>query len=206
VFIGAACDETLKVLAASGYECHREDAGNSYPGEWNAYNPLGGRGKMHGSRLAYAIGDRRPDTATIEYRLPNGTAYSARAHAHIALALAIVDVAKRAQIDYDREAVAIVRQCRERLQGWDGRPFNYPQGFSEDEGARFLLANLPLHTDSVRAIAHAVDSAPATRAHVAVWQAPRATLRHRQEHDGCADWEQSHSKARKHDTATRRRG
>lgn len=174
VLLGAACDRTLTALAAVGFDAHRESHGNSYGGDWNADDPLGDRSKLHGNRLLYAVLDREPSRATVEYRLPNGTAHAERAHAHVAIALGLVDLAHRAETE--REAAAAVQAARDGLGGWQGSFLPYGGGWPEGVGAAFLRDQLALSDDSLRALAAAACDAPTSADHRRVWADAAAAI------------------------------
>lgn len=172
--LGACCDRTLTALASTGYREHREESGNSYGGDWHV-GPyvLGDRYKLHGSRASYAISYGNPSGATVEYRLPNGTVYADRAHAHVAIAAGLVDLASRAILDECPDASEAVAAAFARLQGWvspySGDHRAEPPAFSEADGAAFLTRYLHLHHDSLRALALAADDAPTSKQHRDVW-------------------------------------
>jgi hypothetical protein len=177
--LGAVCDRTLTVLASTGYGGHREDSGNTYGGSWHI-GPyiLGDRYKLHGARTGYALNYGNPSYATVEYRLPNGTLYAHRAHAHLAIAMGLVDLAKAAWLDADPNAQEAVRNAMARLDGWTGPDYLRsldPPGFSEADGAAFLSRYLRLHADSYSALALAAADAPASAQHKAVWEIAAAT-------------------------------
>lgn len=179
--LGASCDRTLTALAASGYSEHREDSGNSYGGDWHvgAY-AMGDRYKLHGSRTSYAINYGNPHNATVEYRLPNGTLYAERAHAHVGIAAGLVHLASAAILDADPSAVEAVTAAYDRLQGWQSPYCNAvstptPPAFSEADGAAFLSRHLHLHTDTLRALHLAAKDGPATRQHEDVWSIAAAS-------------------------------
>lgn len=150
VIVAKACDATLMALAASGFEAHRDTAGNEYGacGWCTSEDVLHGRYSLHASRTSYAINYEEPSAATIEYRLPNGTLEPIRAHAHIAVPLGLVDLAERAVLDSDEEAKAAVASAKDVYE------------FTESAGAVFLVSALRLHSDSYAALAVAADTAP----------------------------------------------
>lgn len=171
--LGAACDRTLTALASTGYREHREDSGNNYGGDW-CLTPsiLGDRYKLHGSRTGYAISYGNPSYATVEYRLPNGTLYAERAHAHVALAGGLVDLASRAVLDRCPSASEAVGLAFDRLQGWRN-PYSdplTPPCYGEADGAAFLSRYLHLHPDSFRALSLAAKDSPASKQHADVWR------------------------------------
>lgn len=157
--VGEACDATLVALASSGFSEHRSQMGNEYgdPSWEKGHSLLEGRYAIHGSRLGYAVRIEQPGTATIEYRLPNGTLEPIRAHAHVAIALGLVDLAERAILDGDKHAAEILRDA-------DGA------SYSQERGAAILAKGLRWHADSYAALAVASKSSPANADHVAVWE------------------------------------
>lgn len=150
--IGKACDATLTALAATGFDRHRQEMGNEY-GEayWRTdAGVLEDRSALHGSRTGYAINYNNASTATVEYRLPNGTLEPIRAHAHVAVALGLVDLAEAAILDHDKRAVEAVQAAR-------------GQAFGEHEGMGFLMRHLRLHADSYVALGVAAETSPMGR-------------------------------------------
>ena len=172
--LGASCDATLTALAAAGYREHREGAGNTYGGDWYV-GPyaMNDRYKLHASRANYAISYGNPSNATVEYRLPNGTLYAERSHAHVALAAGLVDLASAAILDSCPTAAEAVAAAFTRLQGWVS-PYSpgtdyLPPCYSEADGAAFLSRYLRLHVDSFKALALAAADSPASKQHKDVW-------------------------------------
>jgi hypothetical protein len=181
-FVGAACDKTLTALAASGYAHHRMYEDNDYgaPG-WAFSEVLNDRFAIHGSTISHAISYGTPGSATVEYRLPNGTLEPIRAHAHIAIAVGLLDLAERAILDLDAEALKLVDRARSSVESVIDNYAWQPggdegAGFDEVQGAGILAKALRLHQDSYRALAAACASAPAHPQHKAIWTTAAKSL------------------------------
>jgi hypothetical protein len=191
--IGAACDSALYVLAASGYDQHRHDAGNDYGhAGWHlGADAMRNRYALHGSRLGYNLdyGQGNGRGATVEYRLPNATLYAERAHAHVAVAMGLLDLAERAMLTGDRKAQDALRNARERVGadllgqylypiGKGGyTPSYHPAGLTtakaswdEQTAAEFLAEHVAFSGDSYRALSAACATAPASPEHKRTWE------------------------------------
>lgn len=165
--LGWVTAQALVPLSSSGYRGHRYAGAREGRSSW-ALEPgmddyvMQGRYNLHGERLGHAARRNDGRNATIEYRLPNGTLWPIRAHAHAAIALGLLDWAERAVLDGDPEASAELVRVRDRL--------GHVQQFNQVNAAEFLSRALHLHDDSLRAVAVAAATGPATDGHTRVWR------------------------------------
>lgn len=156
--VGFITQEALVRLATSGYQAHRH--GQT---EWRIdERVMEQRSNYHGERLAMAAREQTGSCATAEYRLPNATLEPIRAHAHIAIALGLLDFAERAVLDSDSEAQAMLLTIEDRC--------NHAAVFEEHLAASFLADALHLSSDSHRALAIAAATSPASTKHKRLWR------------------------------------
>lgn len=161
-----ACEPALTALASSGYPHHRGDDENSYGGSLkdSASHAERSRTAWHASnawsaaRYGIETGGGIP---TFEYRLPNGTTEPIRAHAHVAIALGLLDFGER-YLDRDQYAREWVRKAEARINGHNG--------WGESDSASVLSRALHLSPDSITALAIAADTGPASQQHCDVWK------------------------------------
>lgn len=155
--LASACNPTLVALAASGYDQHRDELSEEgYGGSLKTSHSraLTGRTAWHATNAHYVANNGRDyGIPTFEYRLPNGTLEPIRAHAHIATALGLLDFGERCK-DGDADALDHLRQAEERI--------GHAQDWSEADGAAILTRALQLHPDSLKALAIAAKTSPAT--------------------------------------------
>lgn len=153
--LASACNPTLVALASSGYPSHRDPNGSNYAGSLKHGDALRNRTAWHASNARYVAqnGDGY-GIPTFEYRLPNGTTEPIRAHAHIAVALGLLDYGERCH-DGDTEAQMILGQAQDRV--------SHAGDWSEADGAAILSRALHLHPDSLRALAIAAETGPANK-------------------------------------------
>lgn len=156
-----ATELALRPLAASGYARHRDPSGMGYGGnlKCGVESALGARTGWHASN-AHNLALYGSGIPTFEYRLPNGTLEPIRAHAHIAVALGLLDFGERC-LDRDHEAREIERQAADRIA--------HAQHWSEADAANILTRALHLHPDSLNALAIAAATSPARETHRTVW-------------------------------------
>lgn len=160
-----ACEPALMALAASGYEYHRAGE-NDYAGSLKDPPEHAERGRTawHASNARscahYGV-DNGGGIPTFEYRLPNGTTEPIRAHAHIAIALGLLDLGERF-LDRDQDARDFVRKAEGRIASH--------MGYSEADAAGILARALHLSPDSLTALAIAADTAPASKQHRDIWK------------------------------------
>lgn len=160
--LGVVCHEAISRIAATGYPAHRFAGGAPSTVEWYQDNrAMEHRSHLHGERLAYAARDQQGRNATVEYRLPNGTLEPIRAHAHIALALGLLDFGERCY-DGDPQALSILTAATDRLQ--------HAALLDEETAATMLLDALHLSSDSAKALAIAVATCPANDKHKRIWR------------------------------------
>jgi hypothetical protein len=160
-----ACEPALLALASSGYPSHRSNhSDNGYAGSLKDSTDaaLRSRSAWHSSNAHYAArygeGHGIP---TFEYRLPNGTTEPIRAHAHVAIALGLLDFGER-YLDRDADARDFVRRAETRIATH--------RDYGEADAAAILSRALHLSPSSYRALAIASDTAPASAQHRDVWK------------------------------------
>lgn len=151
--LASACQPTLYALAATGYDQHR---GSSYGGDLKERHDeaLRSRTAWHASNARYCAqegGIAWGSIPTFEYRLPNGTLFAERAHAHVAIALGLLDFGERCY-EGDANARDTLRRATDRLtHGID---------YSEADGAVIISRALDLHPHSRTALHIAAETAP----------------------------------------------
>lgn len=157
-----ATETALRPLASSGYDGHRDPSGMGYGGNLKSSvrDALNARTGWHASN-AYEHVNYGNGIPTFEYRLPNGTLEPIRAHAHIAVALGLLDFGERCY-DNDPEARTIERQAADRIA--------HAKHWSEADSASILSRALHLHPDSLHALALAADTGPANKQHRDAWR------------------------------------
>lgn len=161
-----ACEDALITLASSGYPGHRGDDGNGYAGSLKDSADIAERSRTSwhasnaraASRYGIELGGAIP---TFEYRLPNGTTEPIRAHAHIAIALGLLDFGER-YYDRDPDARTFVRQAEARISGHNG--------YGEADSAAILSRALHLSPDSIKALSIASDTGPCSKQQREVWR------------------------------------
>lgn len=159
-----ACEPALRALAASGYPRHRSEETNTYGGSLKDSADIAERSRTawH-SANAWSCARYGVDSGgipTFEYRLPNGTVEPIRAHAHIAVALGLLDFGER-YFDHDYDARAFVRKAEQRVKD--------NLSWSESDSANILSNALHLSLDSLKALAIAAKTGPASKQHRDVW-------------------------------------
>lgn len=162
--LASACEPALMALAASGYDWHRQGE-NDYAGSLkdSVNTAERNRSAWHAAnaRNCAHYGVESGGIPTFEYRLPNGTTEPIRAHAHVAIALGLLDFGERF-LDRDPDARDFVRRAEGRLASHDG--------YLEGDAAGILSNALHLHPDSIKALAIAADTGPASKQHRDVWK------------------------------------
>jgi hypothetical protein len=163
-----ACETALLALASSGYPGHRSwDDDNGYAGSLKDSADLAMRSRTawHASNAYHAARyggiEHSGGIPTFEYRLPNGTTEPIRAHAHVAIALGLLDFGER-YLDRDPDARDFVRRAETKI-------LNTP-GYNEADAGAILSRALHLSPDSLKALAIASDTAPASRQHREIWK------------------------------------
>lgn len=168
--IAAACKPTLMRLCSSGFNRHR-----GYGATQNfATSPSGLMSKsaaLHGQRVYAAAshgGQLTYSGATMEFRMPNGTLEPVRAHAYVAIALALLDLGERAILDEEPQALEVARLAEERIM--------HARYFDENLGAQFMRDHFAFSEESLAALAvTAWTSSTASPEHRGVWR-ERQTL------------------------------
>lgn len=154
--LASALDPTLRALAASGYPEHREQAtGEGYAGSLkdSIDRAKNHRTAWHASNARYHSehGPGNGGIPTFEYRLPNGTIEPIRAHAHVAVALGLLDFGERV-MDGDPDAKDFYRQARDRVA--------HAGDWSQADGAAILTRALHLHPNSAKCLEIAAATSP----------------------------------------------
>lgn len=153
--LASACNPTLVGLAATGYSGHRDTSGHGYAGTLkdSPSRAMTDRTAWHASNARYCASDY-PYSAgipTFEYRLPNGTTYAIRGHAHAAVALGLLDFGERV-LDEDPEALDYLRHAEDKL--------SHAGEWNAPDGASILTRALHLHTNSLTALNIAAHTSP----------------------------------------------
>lgn len=153
--LASACEPTLKALASTGYATHRDTHGEGYAGSLkdSKNSALSQRTAWHASNAHY-VANHGPEggvISTFEYRLPNGTTEPIRAHAHIAVALGLLDFGERV-LDREPDALETLRRAQDRIA--------HAQDWSMADGAAILTRALTLHPNSLACLSIAAQTAP----------------------------------------------
>lgn len=166
--LARTCRAALTPIAATGFYGHRGDGGYAGSLAITTDQAIGYRNGLHASN-AYGVAaslerDRGHDgIPTWEYRYPNGTTEDIRGHAHVAIALGLVDFGERAALDRDPDAREWLKRCTDREK--------HAAPWSEADAAAILSRALHLHRDSYTALSVAADNSPSASArHRAVWR------------------------------------
>lgn len=153
--LASACEPTLKALASTGYATHRDTHGDGYAGSLkdSKNSALSQRTAWHASNAHYVAqyGPEGGAISTFEYRLPNGTTEPIRAHAHIAVALGLLDFGERV-LDREPDALETLRRAQDRIA--------HAQDWSMADGAAILTRALTLHPNSLACLSIAAQTAP----------------------------------------------
>lgn len=160
-----ACEPALRALASSGYPGHRGGGSNEYAGSLkdSPDAAMRGRSAWHASNAwgCARYGVESGGIPTFEYRLPNGTLEPIRAHAHVAMALGLLDFGERF-LDRDPDARDFVRKAEGCISGRNG--------YGEADAAGVLSRALHLSLDSIKALTVAADTGPTSAQHREVWR------------------------------------
>lgn len=161
-----ACEPALVALAATGYPNWRGHESNGHTGHLKDSPDTAERSRSawHSSNAWAAArygAERGGGIPTFEYRLPNGTTEQIRAHAHVAVALGLLDFGER-YLDRDPDARDFVRRAEQKIR--DRR------SYGEADAAAILSRALHLSPDSLTALRVASSTSPASKQHQEVWR------------------------------------